>query len=245
MRRTGPDPRRAMFGDFDAAQAFHSKLTAGHRRMCERCAATIGPSPTSATRRTPPRLVRGNGSAEPHRNRATCRMPDYPQLVYLSVPELIAAAGGDPWQVDDTIQSGAPGEISELADSFYNAGCLDDSRHPTSSPPPRSGSRRPGTATTPRIRSMTPSRSARHPGVAAEQGVRSPASASTCRTSRRRSPKPNAAAMFRSAFNGRLVTDRRHHRLRDRAGAGRRRQQLDWSALKIAAVDAPNRAWAR
>ncbi len=49
-------------------------------------------------------------------------MPDYPQLVYLSVPELIAAAGGDPWQVDDTIQSGAPGEISELADSFYNAG---------------------------------------------------------------------------------------------------------------------------
>jgi multidrug efflux pump subunit AcrB len=26
------------------------------------------------------------------------------------------------WQVDDTIQSGAPGEISELADSFYNAG---------------------------------------------------------------------------------------------------------------------------
>jgi multidrug efflux pump subunit AcrB len=49
-------------------------------------------------------------------------MPNYPQLVYLSVPELIAAAGGDPWQVDDTIQSGAPGEISELADSFYNAG---------------------------------------------------------------------------------------------------------------------------
>jgi hypothetical protein len=49
-------------------------------------------------------------------------MPDYPQLVYLSVPELTAAAGGDPWQVDDTIQSGAPGEISELAESFYNAG---------------------------------------------------------------------------------------------------------------------------
>jgi hypothetical protein len=42
-------------------------------------------------------------------------MPNYPQLVYLSVPEQIAAAGGDPWQVDDTIQSGAPGEISELA----------------------------------------------------------------------------------------------------------------------------------
>jgi hypothetical protein len=49
-------------------------------------------------------------------------MPDYPQLVNLSVPELIGAAGGDPWQIDDTIQAGTPGEISELAQSFYNAG---------------------------------------------------------------------------------------------------------------------------
>jgi hypothetical protein len=49
-------------------------------------------------------------------------MPDYPQLVYLSVSELTGAAGGDPWQIDDTIQAGAPGEISELATSFRNAG---------------------------------------------------------------------------------------------------------------------------
>ncbi len=49
-------------------------------------------------------------------------MPEYPQLTYLSVPELIGAAGGDPWHVNDTIQAGAPGEISELAHSFYNAG---------------------------------------------------------------------------------------------------------------------------
>ncbi len=48
-------------------------------------------------------------------------MSDYPQLVYLNVPELIGAAGGDPWRVDDTIQAGAPGEISELATSFRNA----------------------------------------------------------------------------------------------------------------------------
>lgn len=48
-------------------------------------------------------------------------MPEYPQLVHLSVPELIGAAGGDPWQVDDTIQAGAPGEISELAESFRAA----------------------------------------------------------------------------------------------------------------------------
>lgn len=49
-------------------------------------------------------------------------MPSYPQLVHLSVPELIGAAGGDPWRIDDTIQAGAPGEISELATSFRNAG---------------------------------------------------------------------------------------------------------------------------
>ena len=48
-------------------------------------------------------------------------MPSYPQLVHLSVPELISAAGGDPWQIDDTIQAGAPGEISELATAFHNA----------------------------------------------------------------------------------------------------------------------------
>ncbi len=49
-------------------------------------------------------------------------MGEYPQLVYLSVPELIGAAGGDPWHIDETIQAGAPGEISELATSFRNAG---------------------------------------------------------------------------------------------------------------------------
>jgi hypothetical protein len=49
-------------------------------------------------------------------------MPDYPQLVHLSVSELIGAAGGDPWRVDETIQAGAPGEISELATSFRDAG---------------------------------------------------------------------------------------------------------------------------
>jgi hypothetical protein len=49
-------------------------------------------------------------------------MPEYPRLVYLSVPELIGSAGGDPWKVDATIQAGSPGEISELAQSFHDAG---------------------------------------------------------------------------------------------------------------------------
>ena len=43
-------------------------------------------------------------------------------LKHLSIPELIGAAGGDPWKINDTIQAGSPGEISELATSFRAAG---------------------------------------------------------------------------------------------------------------------------
>ncbi|RAV18003.1 hypothetical protein DQP55_00460 [Mycolicibacterium sp. GF69] len=49
------------------------------------------------------------------------------ELRYLNIDELIAGAGGDPWKLDRTIQSGAPGEISDLATTFYNAGvCMGD-----------------------------------------------------------------------------------------------------------------------
>nr|WP_090340167.1 hypothetical protein [Mycolicibacterium malmesburyense]CRL69144.1 hypothetical protein CPGR_01124 [Mycolicibacterium malmesburyense] len=34
---------------------------------------------------------------------------------------LTGAAGGDPWQVNRTVQGGSPGEISELATAFYGA----------------------------------------------------------------------------------------------------------------------------
>lgn len=44
------------------------------------------------------------------------------QLRHLSIQELIASAGGDPWKLDQTIQSGSPGAINELATAFYNAG---------------------------------------------------------------------------------------------------------------------------
>ncbi|MBU8808560.1 putative alpha/beta hydrolase [Mycolicibacterium goodii] len=44
------------------------------------------------------------------------------QLQYLNKAELIGVAGGDPWQLNETIQSGAPGEISDLASAFYKAG---------------------------------------------------------------------------------------------------------------------------
>src|ERR1700754_2925175 len=90
--------------------------------MCGPCAATIRPSPTSARRRTTPRPLSRRRKRTTKPQSTTCRMPSYPSLVYLSVPELTGAAGGNPWQVDDTIQAGAPGEIGELAQSFYNAG---------------------------------------------------------------------------------------------------------------------------
>ncbi|WP_199254046.1 putative alpha/beta hydrolase [Mycolicibacterium mengxianglii] len=44
------------------------------------------------------------------------------QLKYLSVKGLIAEAGGDPWGINATVQSGEPGQISELATAFYDAG---------------------------------------------------------------------------------------------------------------------------
>ncbi|MCG5432891.1 hypothetical protein LV457_11410 [Mycobacterium sp. MYCO198283] len=38
------------------------------------------------------------------------------------MPQLVDAAGGDPWIIDDTLQAGAPGEISQLAQAFHNSG---------------------------------------------------------------------------------------------------------------------------
>jgi hypothetical protein len=44
------------------------------------------------------------------------------QLRYISLPLLIDAAGGDPWRVNGTLQSGNPAVVDELAQAFYNAG---------------------------------------------------------------------------------------------------------------------------
>ncbi|MCP2624445.1 hypothetical protein NLB33_16465 [Mycolicibacterium smegmatis] len=44
------------------------------------------------------------------------------QLKRLSLQDLISSAGGDPWKTNKSLQSGSPGEISELATSFYKAG---------------------------------------------------------------------------------------------------------------------------
>jgi hypothetical protein len=47
---------------------------------------------------------------------------EYPSLTHISVGALIGEAGGDPWQVDATMQSGDPGAIADLGRAFYNAG---------------------------------------------------------------------------------------------------------------------------
>jgi hypothetical protein len=44
------------------------------------------------------------------------------QLRYISIPALIAAAGGDPWVINQSLQAGRPSEISNLAGAFHAAG---------------------------------------------------------------------------------------------------------------------------
>ncbi|BBX96780.1 putative alpha/beta hydrolase [Mycobacterium lacus] len=46
------------------------------------------------------------------------------QLRHISIPLLIAEAGGDPWQVNATLQSGRPAQISDLAQAFHDAGAF-------------------------------------------------------------------------------------------------------------------------
>jgi hypothetical protein len=45
-----------------------------------------------------------------------------PALTNLSVDELCAIAGGDPWKVNDELQAGDAGAINTLADAFHQAG---------------------------------------------------------------------------------------------------------------------------
>jgi hypothetical protein len=46
----------------------------------------------------------------------------YPTLAHISVAALIGEAGGDPWQVDESMQTGDPGAIADLGRAFFNAG---------------------------------------------------------------------------------------------------------------------------
>ncbi|ORA74180.1 hypothetical protein BST28_22675, partial [Mycolicibacter kumamotonensis] len=43
-------------------------------------------------------------------------------LQHINLALLIDAAGGDPWQVNNTLQSGNPAAIDELASAFHDAG---------------------------------------------------------------------------------------------------------------------------
>ncbi|MGF2946810.1 alpha/beta hydrolase [Mycobacterium sp. Lab-001] len=44
------------------------------------------------------------------------------RLRHISVPALIAEAGGDPWAIDRSLQAGSPAHISGLAEAFHAAG---------------------------------------------------------------------------------------------------------------------------
>src|SRR6478736_5104414 len=114
-------------------------------------------------------------------------MPSYPRLVHLSVPELIGAAGGDPWQIDDTIQAGAPGEISELATSFHNAAvCTTQTGEEFAQAKKR-------------FAQAWDRDDPAHPINDAEEVRRATESLSTCRTSPQTSPRRSAADRSRSA----------------------------------------------
>lgn len=44
------------------------------------------------------------------------------QLIELSIGELVAQAGGDPWAINQSLQAGSPFQISQLAEAFHAAG---------------------------------------------------------------------------------------------------------------------------
>ncbi|MBY0442912.1 MAG: hypothetical protein K2Q25_12385 [Mycobacteriaceae bacterium] len=44
------------------------------------------------------------------------------QFRYISIPRLIAEAGGDPWAIDQSLQAGQAAQISDLAAAFHAAG---------------------------------------------------------------------------------------------------------------------------
>jgi hypothetical protein len=52
------------------------------------------------------------------------------QLACLSTTQLIAAAGGDPWAINQSLQAGSPLQISNLAEAFHAAGrCTAEADH--------------------------------------------------------------------------------------------------------------------
>lgn len=52
------------------------------------------------------------------------------QLVWLNVADLIAQAGGDPWEINRSLQAGSPLQISQLAEKFHAAGrCTTEAQH--------------------------------------------------------------------------------------------------------------------
>lgn len=48
--------------------------------------------------------------------------PGWPRYKHLEVAGLVSGAGGDPWAINESLDAGRPGKISQLADAFHAAG---------------------------------------------------------------------------------------------------------------------------
>lgn len=52
------------------------------------------------------------------------------QLKWLNVADLIARDGGDPWEINRSLQAGSPFQILQLAERFHKAGrCTAEADH--------------------------------------------------------------------------------------------------------------------
>ena len=49
-------------------------------------------------------------------------MSEKPQFTWFTAEELIAGAGGDPWEIVDQLRTGDAGAINGLAEAFHTAG---------------------------------------------------------------------------------------------------------------------------
>ena len=107
-----------MFGCFAAAEAFHDALTVAHAKHVKTLQAhqeTLTAIGGRAQRAAAG--IHRHGAAQ-RRKIAGAAMQ---QLRHISIAQLIAEAGGNPWTINTSLQSGGPAQISDLAQAFRDA----------------------------------------------------------------------------------------------------------------------------
>ncbi len=117
------NPASGIFGAFPAAESFHGALSEAHSDHVKRLRHHENRLGVLGDKGAQDRVgVRRDGGAQ-RRSSAFSAVTEYPSLVHISVAALIGEAGGDPWKVDETLQSGDPGAIADLGRAFfYSAG---------------------------------------------------------------------------------------------------------------------------